>query len=335
MRRRTGLVLAAVLLLGLCACGRAVVEESAPFTAPTAAAQTEAVREPALSPGAAEAAYRASRFQMGPDGTLYTSLTRAEGLVCLYDVLPADIGYIARFRITEDGIYAALRSEYFSLEPSALYLFPEDGGEARLLVEELSAAGDFMMTDDAIFYLDYDNETLQRLDLASGESEPVMPDVVRLLDSDGGFIYYAKSDGVYRNDSTMGAETLLFSPAESYVFAQDGRIADLAYREDGAHIELRGMSGALLTDIRLDELTDNFLCAGGIAYVPQPSAREVRMLDLQTGETRGRIPLPSLSSYCTLLYAAGETVYYQTYTDAETLFRADRNGETLLGSLLL
>lgn len=337
MRRLIAFSLITVMLLGLCACGRTAVTESEAYvTQAASAAQTQPPAEPTLSPGAAETAYRSYRFQKTADGTLYTCLVRTDGAVCLYDILPEGVGYIVRFIVTEEGVYATVKEAYFSLDPAALYFFPADGGEPQLLAADTSPKGDFLLADDAVFYMDGSDEALCRLDLASGETAPVLEAPAHLLDVDGGFIYYVVYDDVYRNDSTFGAASALFSGAVSYAYAQDGRIADLALISGAPYIELRGPDGSLLRSIPLDEVTDNFLCADGRIYVPQESAKAILILDLQTGEALERIPLPDQTAYCLLWHADSDAVYYQTYADGEgeIICRADADGAQVIGPLL-
>ena len=339
MKRPIILILAAALLLGLCACGRAAVGESEAFTAETAAAAPTAAPAgpPVLSPGAADAAYHSYRFQRGEDGSLYTCLIRTEGVECLYDILPEDIGYIARFIVTGEGIYVTVKSEYFTLDPAALYFYPAGGGDGKLLVEELSSDGVFVMAGDALFYSDYEYGYLNRLDLKGGDPSTVLEEQVRLLDSDGGFIFYGKDDGVYRNDSTFSAEALVFAPAAIDFCAEDGVLCGLTYGADGnQYVELRGTDGAIISSTPLAVSTDNLLCADGMAYVPQPAAQRVLVYDMKTGRAMAEIPLPGLEAYCLIWYAGDNAVWYETMKDGETvLCRADAAGTEVLGPVII
>jgi len=340
MRRMIPAALAALMLLSLCACGHAPAQGSEPYapaaeTASVPPAETPAPA-PKLSPGAAERVYRAVRFEEGPDGRLYTSLTRADGLVCLYDLLPEGVGYIARFLMTDDGIYAAVKSEYFTPEPAELFFFPAEG-EPVHLADNLTSDGMFVMTDDALFWTDADDGALRRLPLNGGGPESVLTDEVRLLDADGGFIYYAKGDGVYRNDSTLGAEALLFSPASLSVRADSGRLYSLSYDSGGtAHIELREPDGSPAADVPLEEETDNFLVSGGRLYIPQPAAGKILVLDAEGGDPAAELALPDGTPYCLLWYADGDAAWYETVQDGEiVLCRSDGEHTENLGPELL
>ena len=328
--------LAAAFLLFLCACGRqpqpTAVSEA--FHTPAGAAESSsAPTEVTLSPGASEQVRRAECFGRGPDGALYTGLSRADGLVCLYDVLPEDIGYISRFLMTDEGIYAAVKSEYFTLDPAELWFWPADGGEAQLLAEDVSSDGAFVMTEDELFYTDAETGSLRR---AGAADETGLSESVRLLDADAGFIYYAKDDGVYRNDSTLGAEAKLFEPALLTVRAGGGRLYDLSFRDGAAALELREKDGSLSASVPLAEGTDNYAYADGRLYVPQPAQDTILILDAATGGELGALPLLDGGTYCLLQYAGEDAVYYETVLDGEVvLCRTGPDGAESLGPELL
>lgn len=332
--------LAAVLILFLCACGQqpATEPEAAESPAPTeepAPTATAAPTAPAptLSPGAAELALRGECFGRGPDGELYTSLSRSDGLVCLYDVVPEDAGFVVRFVMTDAGIYAATKSEYFTLDPATLWFFPADGSEAWFLAKDVSPDGRFLLTSDALFYTEAETGYLRRVGLTGTGA---IYDPVRLLDTDGGFIYYAKDDGVYRNDSTLGAEERLFEPASLSVRAGGGRLYSLSHADGAAAVELREKDGSLAVSVPLDAETDNIAYDDGRLYVPQSALDEILILDAETGDESGSLPLLDGGTYCLILYVDKDTVWYETVLDGEiVLCRTSEDGAESLGQELL
>lgn len=332
--KRFWLLTLAALLLVTAACGASsepgpvAVSETVPPAVQPSIETPEPV--PTLSEGASEHIQRSLRFQEF-DGELYTSLTRTEDVVCLYDLLPEDVGYIARFLITDGGIYAAVKSEYFTLDPASLRFFPWDGGDVLILADEISSDGVFLKADDALFFADADGR-LCRCEIAGGETKVVLHQNVRLLDADGGFIFYAKDDGVYRNDSTLGAETLVIDFPSSCVRVEDGQIFDLMHTPTDAAIERRDLNGSLLYSVPLEEDADHFLLSGGRLYAPLLQAGAAAVMDPETGESLDSIPLDGLDGYCLLWYAAEDAVYYETISDGEiVLCRADKSGVQNLG----
>ena len=191
MKRLIPFFLAAVFLLGLCACGKKAEPEAAsPTFAPEATAQADTA--PVLSPGAAEQSYLSGSFQTAADGTVCTSLARGEGVTCLYDILPEDIGAVGGFFLTESGVYAAVQESYYSMDPAALWFFPSDGGEGQLLAEDVFPGGIFCLAGDGLFYTGYNENDIWRLDISTGEARQVLDASVYFLGAQGGFIYYAK-----------------------------------------------------------------------------------------------------------------------------------------------
>lgn len=319
MKRIYSLIFAVTMLLSLCACKSRPVTEESPTAASATAAPSlanEADTAPILSPGAADNSHLSALFQSGGDGTTYTSLVRGQGITCLYDILPEDIGCVAGFFMTEEGIYAAIKDSYFSLEPAALYFFPADGTEGRLLAENVFPAGLFCMAGEALFYENYDDESLWRLDISSGETRCVLEQAVKLLGAGGGFIYYTKDGGVYCNDSTMSAETRLFDDSGvSCFFIMEEGLCLLTYDETGGSIvEMRLPDGTLHTQVKLDEYTDGILCREGRIYVPQTEAGTVLVLDFD-GNELNPIPLTEIGFYCQFYFAGPEGLYYETTVD--------------------
>lgn len=334
MKRIASLLAAAVLAAGLCACQSRETEEPPAETAPAAEAAA-----PALAPGAAEDSRLSGSFQTADDGTVYTSAVRGEGVACLYDLLPEGIGCAAGFFMTEDGVYAAVKDSYYTLEPAALYFFPSGGGEARLLAESVSPAGLFCLAGDGLFYESYGEENLWRLDVATGESRCVLAESVNLLGADGGFIYYARDGGIYRNDSTMTSETLLFADGGvGRLWAGSDGLCLLTYDGTGASVvEIRGLDGSLRAQARLDEYTDSILVRDGIIYAPQTEAKTVLMLDYD-GNELGSVPLTEAGSYCLFYFAGAEGLYYETTVDeAAGIYCLDpETGETRrVGDMLI
>ena len=329
------MILLASLLLLLCACGAPAAGESdlyEPAAGPSAAAET-AAQAPVLSPGASSFSQRADRFGTAPDGTLITSLIRTDGISCVYDLLPEDIGYVASFIAAEDGIYAAVKEQYFTLDPAALWFFPYEG-EPQLLADGISSDGTFVMTEDVIFYVDAEDGTLRTWPGSDTASAP--EGELRLLDADAGFIYYEKEDGVWRNDSTLGAEAFLFSPASGCVRTEDGLLYDLIWKAgaDGASIEKRDTAGKLLDTVVSGAAADHFLVSGGKLYIPAGTSVEIRSCD--DGSLLSTVPLPESAGYCLLLCAADDAFYFESMIDGEfVLCRAADGTAEVLGPELL
>lgn len=333
----------AVILLCLGACARRA-EPSAEFvpteTARPAAEPTTAPDEPpVLSPGAATESQRSGLMQPTEDGTLYASIARAEGISCLYDLIPEDMGSIAGFIVADDGIYVAVSEFYYSMDPASLWFLPGDGSEARLLSDDVASNGIFCLAGDCVFCYQYGGG-LMRIDLTDGSEEVVLPDGTYLLSSDGGFFYYQKEDGVYRNDSTMTAEAKVFDNVSvNRLFFDDNGLYDLTFTDQGtvAVVELRGVAGTLRSSVTLDEATDNIWLHDGRIYAPQPGAGEFLVLDAATGEALEHLPLTEAGSYCLIHCVTDDALYYETYLDEVTsLYRValDGSGTEEVGPVL-
>ncbi len=346
MKRIFSLFFAAALLLSLCAC-KDSSEDAQAEASPLPEAETETPApdgtpgtgaEPVLSDGAEEDSRLSALFQTNGE-TVYTSLARAEGLTCLYDILPESVGSVSGFFLTDGGVYAAVKESYYSLEPAALYFFPADGSDPQLLADYVYPGGLFCLAGESLFYESYGEEYLWRLDTASGETECVLEQPVTLLGADGGFIYYAADGGVYRNDSTMAAEALLFEDnGVSRLFAGEDGICVLTYSETGSSmVETRQLDGSLRAQIVLDEYTDAILCRDGRIYAPQTAARAVLVFDLD-GNELDSIPLTELGEYCLFHFASEDALFYETTIDGKTqMYRLDLGtletealGETLV-----
>ncbi len=331
MKRFSIVLLCISALLILSACGGSAPEVSRPVetSVPEAEAvppqeeapapETAAAVSPAvLSPGAAESSTLSAAFQTDDTGTVYTGAAVGEGFTALNDLLPEGTGYVSRFLLADGYIYAAVKDAYFSLEPSSLLRFSlgENAGEGELLTDDLAADGRFVLAGDALFFRSYADGGLIRLDLTDGTLEPGIPDCAGLLAAADGFMYYAKADGVYRNDSTLAAEAKLFDAIPGELAAVSGRLYCLRSSGEAAALECRSVDdGSLLFSADLDGPADNFLVSGERVYVPQPENGAVRIFDRLTGEKTGDLPLSLCGSYCVLHCAAEDALYYETFLD--------------------
>lgn len=315
----------AALLLALSACGTPETEEAAPSAATpaqeaeTAAPQEETARPmPTISPDAQTLSAFSGSIQTDEQGTVYTTITRAEGLVYLPDLVAEDVtGYIYSLVVTEDTIYFAAKDEYLSLEPATLYAYDRAAGTVTALTQDASAGCQFCLVGDALLYESY-TQGIQALDLTSGQVEAALPEALKLLAADSDFFYYAKDDGgIYRNDSTCTTEALVLDSYRSYyLFAQGDSLCDLTYQDSGtlAVLEFRDGSGTLRTQQVLGEIADGLYAQGDTLYAPQPQSHSIWVFDLATGEKLGTIPLPEDTGYCFIQAVTDNTLYYQTVT---------------------
>ncbi len=332
MKRILCLMTAAALLLGMAACGRteapqptpeAVAEVAptpevtpVPIPEPTAEPEVLPGTEPVLSPGAAEDSCLSALFVTGGDGAVYTGIARAEDITDLHDLLPEDIGYIAGIIPTDGGFCVSSKEYFYSLDPSALYYCPAEG-EPSVLSAELSPSGVFCLAGDTVFFEGYGDGSLWSVPLTGGEPAAVYPDGVQLLAAADGFIYYARNDGVYRNDSTMTAEVKIISSNAGYLTAGPEGLCDLTYSDGGqtALLELRDLDGRLRGRYTLEELTDSVACFDGKVYVPQLAAESILVFPMDGAGEPVRIGLPQAEAYCQIRHVTENTVYYATVID--------------------
>lgn len=340
MKRLVSFLCAGVMLLGLCACGKTAEPEATPVPVSSNAAAESSARPgtaPVLSPGAAEQAYLSGFFQTTGDGTVYTSLARGEGVACLYDSLPEDIGAVGGFFLTDDGIYAVIKESSYSMEPAALYFFPSDGGESLLLAEDVFPSGLFCLAGDGLFYTSYADSAIWRLDIPTGETRQVLDASVYFLGAQGGFIYYTRDGGLYRNDSLMSSEVMLVESGGIFGFLPDADCLCLLVSGETPAVEIREPDGTLRARVELEEYIDTILRHGDRVYVPLTGAGTVLVLDLAGNET-ARLPLPGGGGYYLFFYAGDSELFYETYDGERTVICAmnpDTGGNRILGERIL
>lgn len=320
MKRLVSFLCAGVMLLGLCACGKAGEQET---ISPPAAAEPSVQPDtaPVLSPGAAEQSCLSGLFQTAGDGTVYTSLVRGEGVACLYDILPEDIGAVSGFFLTDDGIYAVISESYYSMEPAALYFFPSDSGGSRLLAENVFPGGLFCLAGDGLFYTNYDDSSIWRLDIPTGETRQVLDASVYFLGAQGGFIYYSRDGGLYRNDSLMASEVMLMEHSGIFGLLPEADCLCLLVSDETSAVEIREPDGTLRSRVELEEYTDTILRRGDKIYVPLTGAGAVLVLNLEGNETE-RLSLPDGSGYHLFFYAGDSELFYETSDGDNTVIRA-------------
>ena len=331
MKRTIGLFCALALLLTLCACGaKPAPEPSADISAPEPAAEVtpelaaesgseeEEVPVPAiLSPGAAEESALSMPFQ-AKDGELFTGAADGDGLISLRDVLPIGESYVSSLLFCGAGTLAVVKEYSFSMDPSQLILYPADGGEPQVLADSLVPSSRIALAGDALFWLDWDDGAMHRLDMSTGEAEAVSDGVSYLFAASGGFLYYAKDGVLYRNDSTGAAEAKLFSTAGIGAIAAEGNdLCLLLAKADGSAsvLEFRKADGSLFDRVELAEIADNILSRNGKLYVPQVVSAQVLVFDLAGAQVLDPIPLDTLGASCLLHEVTDDALYYETMLD--------------------
>jgi hypothetical protein len=292
---------------------------------------------PTISPEAETLSACAGRIQFDDQGSVYTTVTRGEGLVYLPDLLPEDMTvYVYNLLVTQDTIYFAAKDEYFSLEPSSLYALDRQDGTITLLAQDASAGCNFCLVGERLFYESYDQD-IRAISLTGGQTELVLPDALKLLDADSDYFYYVKADGgIYRNDSTGTTEGQVLDSYRSYwFFAQADALCDLTYQENNtlAVLEFRAGDGTLRTQKVLNEASDGLYAQGNTLYVSQPQSHSIWVFDMSTGEQTGSIPLPEDINYCFIQAVADDALYFQTVTE---LWVISLNGDSCeyLGDIL-
>lgn len=339
MKKYIPLLLAVLLLVGLCACGTG----SPQMPETTAQAVPEATEAPAPTPYVEPETFSvmASSFQADENGVLWTTLAPMEGANYLYDLLPKDIGYVYSFLIAGDSIYASVKEYSRSMDPASLYVFAAETGEGTLLAQNLSPACIFCLVGDDVFLYRGDSG-LWSLNISTGENQPILPEGTELLAARDGHFYYTGTDGaLYRNNSTLGAEEKLLDTCPSYWLCPGtDAMFDLAYGEEGTKpiLEYRSFDGVLLFSVNLREDPGGLYSSGEQVYVPQPGVGEILVYDIASGEQTGSISLPQSTAQCLVLYADSEALWCQTMTDGIfQLLRinADGSGHQLLADDIL
>ena len=337
MKRILCILCALALLLAPAACGARPAEEPAvsedltvpePAQDPPEEPTQEPTQEPdgsgeeavpaVLSPGAAEASALSMPFQE-KDGELYTGAAAGDGFVFIGDVLPIGESYVSSLLFCGAGTLAVVKEYSFSIDPSQLVLYPADGGEPQVLADNLVPSSRIVLAGDALFYLNWDDGAMYRYDMSTGGAEAVSDGVTHLFAAAGGFLYYDKDGVLYRNDSTGTAEAKLFATAGIGSIAADGGdLCLLLGSADGAagSLEFRRADGSLAAREALAEYADNILCRNGRLYVPQLSAGQVLVFDLETAEALDPIALDTAGGSCLLHAVTDDALYYETILDA-------------------
>ena len=328
MKRPLAILCALALLMTLAACGAGApeaaatpepTETAAPTPSPTPEPTPEPTpdRAPVLSPGAETESVLSAPFQTDAEGYLFTGTASGSGLNYLNPFLNGAEEYISSFLYADDGVYAAGKDGFYSMEPSSLRFYPGEG-DAVLLTDDLSADGRFVLAGPYLFYRSYFDSDLIRIDLADNSSEIAAEGIGGLLAASEGFIYYSRADGVYRNDSTMTAEVKLFDTNVSCLCADPAGLCDLTYTDDGstAVLEFREPDGALTARAALPELADNMYCRAGRVYVPQAGMGNIEVFDIAAHELLDPIVLTQrMYGYVIVQYVSDEAIYYETVID--------------------
>lgn len=330
MKKNLAALLALALLFCLTACGAgqaAPAETSAPVAEETLVptAEPEIDKTPVLSPGAATDASLSGQFQLGADGTVYTTLVRADGVTYLPDLLPADVGYIAGFLRADGGFYVAVKDGALSFDPAALYYYPDEG-EGHLITDDFHPGAVFCLSGGALFFKTYEDPGLWRLAGPDAAPEKVLDGDVWLVGADSGFLYYTRDGGVCRNDSTMSAEVRLFDDEGVIrLYAGENGLCDLCYTADGVALEFRAPDSALRTRQEFSAGSDSLLCRGGRVYLAEE--RSILVFSLEDGAALDPIALPEAQSYVSLHCAADDALYYEAF-DGEVfrLYRLPLDG---------
>lgn len=323
--RRLFPIFCALALLFLCACsGQAgaptLSDPAVPETTASDTSVPEATPEPSsepdtapiLSPGAAKDSVLSAPFQTAEDGVVVTGVADGEELSAFSALWPEADGYISTLLLDGDSAYAAVKTSFYSLEPSRLYRFPADG-EPELITDDLSADGRFCLAGDALIYRGYLQDGLWRYDLTDGSAELVLPESVSLLAAADGFLYYADDAGVYRNDSTLTAEVRLFDGGVSSLFVCGDALCGLVLSGGSLPaLEIREPDGTLRARIETPEPADNLYADGGRIYIPQPESAQILVYDLD-GQALDPIPLTVFDVFCVLWYADEGALYYETF----------------------
>ena len=332
MKRIIVLTCTLALLLALGACGsKPAPEPSEDISAPEPAAdptpapaadeggEEEETPVPAiLSPGAAEESALSMPFQ-AKDGELYTGSATGDGIVSLSDVLPIGESYVSSLLFCGAGTLAVVKEYSFSMDPSQLILYPADGGEPQVLADGLVPSSRIALAGDTLFWLDWEDGAMYRLDMTTGEAASVSDGVSHLFAASGGFLYYAKDGVLYRNDSTGAAEAKLFSTAGIGAIAAEGNdLCLLLANADGSAgvLEFRKADGSLADRVELAEVADNILSRNGRLYVPQVSSGQILVFDLATAEALDPIALDVVGISCIVHEVTDDALYYELGLDS-------------------
>lgn len=313
MKRYIALVLALLLALSLCACGKGTTpaEPSAEADSiESTPAPTEAPTLPAV-----KVTVSALSGSMAADsaGTLWTNLAELEDMGYAADLLPEEAGYVYSFLIAGDILYAAAKDNLSAMDGTRLYEVPMTGGEARLLAENGSGACVFCLLGDSTLLYPAETGGMWAIDLTTGTAFEALSEAVSLITARNGLVYYTKADnGLYRNDSTGLSEEKLLDNCPSYwLAAGENGFCCLAYADDDtALLEFRNADGSLKARLPLAERPAGLYSDGTLVYVPHPAGGFIAVYDMTTGEAQGSIPLDGHEDVL-LLYADSEHIFYQ------------------------
>lgn len=330
MKQSISLILAALMLLTLCACGKTTAPEAETTADPTpeAALPTE-TPAPTPLPKGETTSIIAGSIQADESGVIWTSLAPVEGMNYVYDYLPEDIGHVYSFLVYDGTLYAALKEHAFSMEFMRIASFDTETGEQTALLTESSQGNSTfcLLGKDILLYMTTDG--LCTLNLTTGEQSEPLTGVTNLLAARNGNFYYTRMDrsGLFRNNSSLAAEETLLEECPSYWLCPGAdSLCTLAYNDEGtiATVEFRAMDGTLLSRQPLEEIPMGIGSDSTLVYVPQESAGVINVYDIASGAPAGTLPLPEGVTGCAPLMADSGTLYYQALLDGTfSLFRAE------------
>ncbi len=333
MKRILCLICALATALSLAACASKtepietaetplLTAEVTPAPTDTPVPEETPLPPPALSPGAAEESRLSGAFAVDDTGAVL-SATPGEDVSYLPRLLELE-GSVAGFLLEGGDLYVVMKDGFYSLEPARLYRLPADGG-VELISDEVSPAAAFCLAGDGLFFADYEDSRIRRYDTTTGEMSDTPVDGAAFVAADGGFIYYRKADGLYRNDSTMRAEARIGGTGVMALIARGDTLCVLAASDDltAAAVGWLDGNGIVQAMVPLEETAESLLFDGVTTYVPQREAGVILALDTDGAEL-ARLDLPVTGYYCTLLGVTADAVYYETLPedgDAPVLVR--------------
>lgn len=330
MKRFLSLILAALILCSFAACKNAPTPEIEPTAAPIQETAPTSSPAPTPLPKGETTSVMAGSFVSDENNGLWTSLAPMEGMTYVYDHLPEDIGHVYSFLVHNGTVYAAVKDDYFSLDPLRIFAFDPEIGETTLLAENIPGNSTFcLLGEDYLLYMTM--EGLQTLRLSDGKISEPLTGVTALLAARNGAFYYTREDnGLYRNNSSLLAEERILEQCPSYWLCPGAdTLCALAYNDEGtiAVMEFRAMDGTLLARQPLGELPMGICTDGDRVYVPQESESLIYVYNMADGELLHSIPLPEDAAQCLPLLAEDDALYLQALVDGSfRIFRLHTDG---------
>lgn len=330
MKRFISLFLVLMMLLTLCACRSSELPAAEATSAPLPEAAPTDTPAPTPLPRGETTSIMAGTIVSDEDGDLWTSLAPMEGMTYVYDILPGDASHVYSFLVHGGTIYAAVKDDYFSLDPLRILAFDTETGETTLLAENVPGNSTFcLLGEDSLLYMAA--EGLCTLHLPTGEHSEPLAGVTNLLTARNGSFYYTREDnGLYRNNSSLLAEEKLLDTCPSYWLCPGAdTLCSLGYTDEGtvAVMEFRAMDGTLFTRQPLTEIPLGICADDTEVCVPQESEGAIHVYNMSDGEFIRTIPLPEDAAQCLPLLAAGDTLYLQALVDGSfRIFRISTDG---------